>query len=184
MARCGFPALRPGRGRGLHHQTFGGGGGLAFPDRPVPGLWGMLRSGMFAAPMLLGSPAFERLAAYVSRMAEVRWATLPVDHWYLLSLAVDPPCQRQGWAGRLIEPVLNRADHAGLPCYLETVNPGARTFYAGCGFHVVKRIAPTAGGPPFWAMVREPLRTPVMPTTGRPAVRSAPRVHGQGKQLR
>ena len=36
------------------------------PDRPTPGLWGMLRSGMFATPMVLGSPAFERLSVYLA----------------------------------------------------------------------------------------------------------------------
>jgi ribosomal protein S18 acetylase RimI-like enzyme len=77
------------------------------------------------------------------------------EHWYLALLAVDPTRQGRGLGRRLTAPVLERADAEGLPAYLETTKAANVAWYRGAGFDVVEEIN-VGGGPPIWAMRREP----------------------------
>jgi hypothetical protein len=58
-----------------------------------------------------------------------------------------------------MQPVLERADSDNLTCYLETAKEINVTFYQKHGFEVVKEF-PLGGkdGPPFWTMLRQPVR--------------------------
>ena len=78
---------------------------------------------------------------------------MSVPHWYLLGLGVSPLYQGQGVGGSLIQPILERADKEGLPCYLETDTDGAVRFYQRHGFEILR-----TGEQPvkFWTMKREP----------------------------
>lgn len=53
----------------------------------------------------------------------------------LISLAVDPACQRRGVANALLQNALNRADAAGRPAYLHAA-PEAATLYLKLGFEL------------------------------------------------
>ena len=57
------------------------------------------------------------------------------------------------WA---IEPILERADSSGLPCYLETFNDKNLSFYKDEGFRIAAAGNIPHGGLDFWAMIREP----------------------------
>jgi ribosomal protein S18 acetylase RimI-like enzyme len=81
---------------------------------------------------------------------------VPLRHWYLPTLGVDPPRQGQGVGSALIQPVLSRADAEGLLCYLETETAGNVAFYERHGFEVVVEDDLPRGGPHFWTMKREP----------------------------
>lgn len=81
-----------------------------------------------------------------------RLATRP--HWYLLALAVRPECQGQGLGGRLLAPMMARADQMRLPCYLETQAEKNVTFYHKRGFEVLE--AARISGLDMWFMLREP----------------------------
>jgi GNAT superfamily N-acetyltransferase len=50
-------------------------------------------------------------------------------HWYLGLLGVPPEWQYRGIGRALVAPVLHRADHERLPCYLETFVPGNVPFF-------------------------------------------------------
>ena len=78
---------------------------------------------------------------------------MSVPHWYLLGLGVSPLYQGLGVGGSLIQPILERADKEGLPCYLETDTDGAVRFYQRHGFEIIR-----TGEQPvkFWTMKREP----------------------------
>jgi N-acetylglutamate synthase-like GNAT family acetyltransferase len=57
--------------------------------------------------------------------------------------------------GKLLAPVLARADADGLPAYLETQKEENLAFYGRHGFEVVQEVRlPSA--PPIWAMQRTP----------------------------
>lgn len=58
-------------------------------------------------------------------------------HWHLGPLAVRRDRRRQGVGARLLQDALQRADAAGLACYLETDLPGNVAFYRRFGFEVV-----------------------------------------------
>lgn len=76
-------------------------------------------------------------------------------HEYLWFLGVAPVAQGHGIGGTLMAPVLDRADRAGVPCYLEATSPRNRALYERYGFRARSAIAVT-GGPPLWPMVRPP----------------------------
>ena len=71
------------------------------------------------------------------------------------SLAVSPSHQGKGLGPRLIAPVLDRADAARLPCWLESTNPKNHTFYRRCGFEIADQHA-VDGGPTITFFARRP----------------------------
>ena len=52
-------------------------------------------------------------------------------------------------------PVLERADRAGHPAYLEATSARNKALYERHGFHAAAPFA-VAGGPPMWPMWRDP----------------------------
>lgn len=78
------------------------------------------------------------------------------DHAYLFTIGVRQSAQGKGLGRKLIKPVLDACDRAGIPAYLENSNPENRGFYGSCGFERVQMIHPVEGSPPLEAMLREP----------------------------
>lgn len=107
-------------------------------------------------PFQAGAAALWRFFRAVDRVSRAHHQHLPGPHWYLFILTVSPACQGQGVGGRLLRPILARADAAGLPCYLETTNPPAVAFYEKHGFTVVHQAHLPDGRTPFWGILREP----------------------------
>ncbi len=79
------------------------------------------------------------------------------QHWYLATLAVDPPHQGRGYGNGLLNAVLTRADEAGIPTYLETDKERNLAFYARHRFGLTDTVTPIVDGPPTWTMWREPV---------------------------
>jgi ribosomal protein S18 acetylase RimI-like enzyme len=77
-------------------------------------------------------------------------------HWRLLALGVEPSTQKEQVGGKLIEPLLSRADSDGLPCYVETFNVRDLAFYKRHGFRIAGGGKIPRGGPDFWALIRAP----------------------------
>jgi ribosomal protein S18 acetylase RimI-like enzyme len=129
------------------------------PGQAPPHLWGMVRSGFIQ--LLLTEPNVPTLRKFFALSAAIEKLhkkDIPKQHWYLMVLAVDPPNQGQGLGGAVLEQELREADMRGLPCYVETAKPINVTFYEKQGFVVNKEIAVPMGGPPFWTLIREPVR--------------------------
>jgi ribosomal protein S18 acetylase RimI-like enzyme len=123
------------------------------PERPYPHQLGMVRVGLGFAPLKFGLGWLRRSVAAMNALDGAHKRDVASRHWYLFLLGVDPSCQRQGIGGRLIEPVLARAEADGTPVYLDTTNERNVSFYQLHGFEVV-----TAGrvpdGPRFWTMTK------------------------------
>jgi ribosomal protein S18 acetylase RimI-like enzyme len=81
---------------------------------------------------------------------------VPRPRWYLGVLGVDPDRQSQGWGRRLMKPILDRADAAGLPVSLETMREANVAYYRRHGFQVAAAFALAGGGPTCWVMRRPP----------------------------
>lgn len=76
-------------------------------------------------------------------------------YWYLEAVGVDPAAQGAGIGTALLRPGLERADRAGLRCYLETATEANVAWYRRLGFVVVEqRVTLVPGGPPNWTMLR------------------------------
>ena len=76
-------------------------------------------------------------------------------HEYLWFLGVVPTARGRGLGSALMMPVLERADEAGHPAYLEATSPRNRALYERHGFRAGGPFA-VAGGPPLWPMWRDP----------------------------
>ena len=78
-------------------------------------------------------------------------------HAYLFSIGVRPSAQGQGLGRRLIQPMLDACDQAGVRAYLENSNPDNTGFYNSCGFEQLgEPIHPEPDSPPLVPMLREP----------------------------
>ena len=97
-----------------------------------------------------------RLRVAVSSFNAIGRARPTGPHWYLSTIGVDPPAQRTGVARALLGPRLARCDQAGTPAALVTGEHRNVTYYESLGFTVARAINIPGGGPPHWAMWREP----------------------------
>ncbi|GGD94551.1 N-acetyltransferase [Tsuneonella deserti] len=110
--------------------------------------------GLYASVIFKSSwGARRRTDATVAAMARHRPT---FDHAYLFTIGLRPHAQGKGHGRKLIQPVLDACDRAGLPAYLENSNPANRGFYRSCGFERVAMIEVMPGAPPLEAMLRAP----------------------------
>ena len=129
---------------------------------PGPGITipRMIRSGMLALPFRAGFRPFSRFMAANETMDRIHKARVPGPHWYLFGVAVAPELHNQGIGSSIIREGLARADRESRPCYLETSEPRNLVLYQRLGFAVLEEATLGKGGPPAWAMLREPQSTP------------------------
>jgi ribosomal protein S18 acetylase RimI-like enzyme len=132
------------------------GAALWLPPAAFP--WSAWRK-LKATPRLLrtamAAPGSFRAFAQIGTAAEKVHPHEP--HWYLEALGVHPRGQGQGVGTGLMDLGLRRADADGLPCYLETSDPGNEAFYRRLGFEVTEpRLEHLPGGPPYLGMRRAP----------------------------
>jgi GNAT superfamily N-acetyltransferase len=127
------------------------------PEKYPMSLFRLLLAGWILAPLRMGMTNFRRFMEVANHYERLHRRGVPLRHWYLMTLGVDPPRQGQGIGGALIRPVLARADAEGVPCYLETEKERNLPFYGRHGFEVVVEGGLRNGGPRFWTMKREPI---------------------------
>lgn len=125
------------------------------PEGYPPGTWRQLRQ---AATSFSLFPMAPRSVGPSLRYLRASERVHPKDtHWYLAVLGVEPSAQGRGIGGRLIAPVLQRADTEGLPAYLETDKERNLAFYARARFELVETLHPDGSdAPPLWTMWRDP----------------------------
>ncbi len=96
------------------------------------------------------------IARYLAVMKEFEAKHPAEDHWYLATLGIEPDRQGQGLGGRLMSPVLKRAEAEGTTVYLETNKTRNVVFYQKHGFRVREHFNCHGGrGPESWTMIRE-----------------------------
>jgi len=105
---------------------------------------------------ILGEPALNRYMQVLMKMEALRQRESPFPHYYLTLLAVDPSQQRRGIGSKLIKPMLQKASHEKLPCYLWTNQPSSLDFYKLHGFKIVTKVLDTCSAITFWSMLRQP----------------------------
>jgi GNAT superfamily N-acetyltransferase len=147
-----------------HHHLPRGGVEVAH-DGPVigaaalwdpPNQWQESRWAQFAM-----TPAFLRVFGLRTGMArgiqEMMKREHPEEpHWYLAAIGSDPAVRGQGYGQVLMRSRLDRCDAEHCPAYLESSKPENVPYYLRFGFEVTQEIALPNGGPPLWAMWRDP----------------------------
>ena len=119
-------------------------------ERPVPpAAWAALTPGEAG---LMG----DRHDAAVAAAAAIRHLRPTEPHHSLASLGVLASHRGLGIGSALLADVLNRADAAGVPAYLETSTKENLTFYERARFALTGHVVLPDGGPDVWGMVRTP----------------------------
>jgi ribosomal protein S18 acetylase RimI-like enzyme len=96
-----------------------------------------------------------RVRSWVDYANGIRKHVVPGRHLYLQILGVDPDYQGQGYASRLLKPMLTRADREGLPCFLDTEVEKNVKLYEHFGFKVEGEGLVPGSNVHSWAMVRK-----------------------------
>jgi GNAT superfamily N-acetyltransferase len=96
-----------------------------------------------------------RRALKVQREMERRHISEP--HIYVRTVGVRTGSQGQGLGSKLMQPMLERADSAGLPAYIEASSERSAALYERLGFLHLGAFDLPGGGPPVWPM-RRPAR--------------------------
>lgn len=109
------------------------------------GFYGMLAG-------LLGAEVAQRK---LEGMAVIPAAHPTERHWYLAAVGTRPEAQGRGNGLRVVQPILDRCDAAGVPAYLESSNPRNEPFYERLGFAATSKIR-IPDGPILTAMWRRP----------------------------
>jgi ribosomal protein S18 acetylase RimI-like enzyme len=103
----------------------------------------------------LSSAALRRFETVFDPIVDALERDAPEPVWYLGVLGVAPEYQGRGLGGRLMLPVLERADREGLAVTLETAQPRNLPLYRRHGFEVKTELPPaTPGAPIVWTMKR------------------------------
>jgi len=128
------------------------------PGKAEVTLWRIARTGFGLVRGILGysQEARQRFLAGITHTEAVHKRLMKVPHWYLWLLGVAPDRQGHGYGSALLQPVLARADEAGLPCYLETQTEPNVAFYRRRGFQVAETGLMPGVDLPVWHMVRSP----------------------------
>jgi GNAT superfamily N-acetyltransferase len=101
------------------------------------GLGTLVWAGLFGTLLALGPETAVRFVRLGDAKREHRGPLLDGSEWFLDALGVDPVQGRKGFARRLIDPGLVRADEEGRACCLETSDPRNVGLYERFGFRVV-----------------------------------------------
>ena len=115
-----------------------------------------IRSGFLTAILSMGLTTLKRFMSTAAFFEELKKQTISEPHWVLVILGIEPSQQGKGLGGKLIAPILARADAEGMPCYLESLNERNLSFYERHGFEVATHRQIPKEGPQVWTMLREP----------------------------
>jgi GNAT superfamily N-acetyltransferase len=120
-----------------------------------PGVHGAAAVRAFVATPLWLRAATPRFLAYGRAVDNMRRMAVPVPHWYLAGIGVEPAEQRHGVGGALMAPGIEAAERAGIPCALLTNSERNLSFYEAHGFVTMLEGQTPRGGPHAWMMVRQ-----------------------------
>jgi GNAT superfamily N-acetyltransferase len=124
-----------------------------------PGAWEVTperaaQAGLDQLPVLMGADAVERFNHVLAFLEPFHRRDVQSKHWYVMVVGVIPARHGQGFGRALLRPVLDRADAEGLPCYLETAQPGNVSFYQKLGFGVIADVVEPRSGLRLWTFRR------------------------------
>jgi GNAT superfamily N-acetyltransferase len=113
-------------------------------------------AGLDTFPTVMGEAAAERFFSALAAIEPLHHRDVPAGHWYVMVVGVSPAAQGSGLGRALLQPVMDRADAAGQPCYLETAQPTNVPFYQHLGFRQVVETREPKSGLQLWTFRRDP----------------------------
>jgi len=88
----------------------------------------------------LGSRTLVRMIHYQIHATAIRKQLIQDPYWYLSLIVVAPQFQGQGFASRLLKPILYQAEREKQRVFLETHHPENIPIYERFGFQVVNAV--------------------------------------------
>ena len=124
------------------------------PGKAKLSILGFLLSGGIIPIIKMGLKAELKMLPLDKFMEEKHKKLAPFTHWYLALLGVDPQYQKQGFAGKLMRPMLEKFDDENIPCYLETDSEKNYLMYQHFGFEIIDEFILPKADIRLWAMLR------------------------------
>jgi len=140
------------------HTTSGTMKGIAawLPPGKAPfGAWQLLRSVSLPVMLRFARQGGREMQAYGEYSDKLHRELVPEPHWFLQLLGVDPDYHGQGVSSRLVKPMLERIDHEGLPCFLDTNTQRNVAVYRHFGFELVSESKVPGTELPHYALLRK-----------------------------
>jgi GNAT superfamily N-acetyltransferase len=125
------------------------------PDSKQSSWWQRLCNGLLISSFFMNKKQKASQRAFEQYSNSVRKRVLPARYWYLQILGVAPEQQGKGFSGRLLRPMLARAEREGLLVFLETQLPKNVELYKHFGFRVVEEGTIPGSNVHSWAMVKD-----------------------------
>jgi ribosomal protein S18 acetylase RimI-like enzyme len=97
----------------------------------------------------------EKVYSVYDYVISTQYELVPIPHWYLFIIGVDPDFLGRGYASQLIKPMLTRIDREQLQCYLDTKNEENVGLYQRFGFKILKEYQIPGSNVRNWSMLRE-----------------------------
>jgi GNAT superfamily N-acetyltransferase len=95
---------------------------------------------------------YEGIADFMSSQSD---AIVDTSAWYLSIVGILPAWQNRGLGQSLITPILEQADRAGVPTFLETFTPRNEPFYQRLGYRVAGSFFEPTIGANYSLMLRK-----------------------------
>jgi len=115
----------------------------------------LVAAGLNTHAEVVGYEASERFFGVMEYLEGVHAEIIDRDHWILKVIGVSPDFQQGGYGAALLTPVLEEADQALQPVYLETFAAETVSYFENLGFEVMASDRDPVLGLKFWAMLRE-----------------------------
>lgn len=113
-----------------------------------------LIKGGFKLPFKFGIKIAKKITFIKAVNDSMRNIYMKAPYWYLGLICVDPKFQGQGFASKLIKPMLTRIDNEKLPIYLETTLERNIGFFEYFGFNKLEEIIIPNTSIINWSMIR------------------------------
>jgi len=125
------------------------------PGKATLSILGFLLSGGITPIIKMGLKTELKMLPLDKFMEQKHRKLVPYPHWYLALLGVDPQYQKQGYAGKLLRPMLEKLDNENMPCYLETSSEKNYLMYRHFGFEIIDEYVLPKADIKLWAMLRD-----------------------------
>jgi GNAT superfamily N-acetyltransferase len=119
-------------------------------------IWSNLSNGGIGLLLNAGIKVAYRSMVFTEFASRLHHDLLTEPHIYLFQIGVKEGLRGKGYAGKLMRPIMERADREGLPIYLETHDPSNFPVYEHYQFETVRHEVIPDSEVNHWAMIRSP----------------------------
>ena len=123
-------------------------------DRASMSGWTIIRSGTILTSLKLGMK-FGKKMLRIFKVIEEDRKNLDIGSFYYINIiGVAPESQGQGFGGKLLRALIEKAEKEGKSIYLETETEENVKFYEKFGFKLMKKITLPEINVSMWEMIR------------------------------